>query len=87
MKIINEKGKLFGLINIIDLSVLLIAVLLAAAVGYKAMGPKINQGSVQTKEATFIVKLSVKPQTLADSLAPGDRIVSEIGRASCRERV
>ena len=35
MKIINEKGKLFGLINIVDLLVLIAAVAVAAGVGYK----------------------------------------------------
>jgi len=34
MKIINEKGKLFGLINIVDLLVLIAAVAVAAGVGY-----------------------------------------------------
>ena len=37
MKIINEKGKLFGLINIVDLLVLIAAVAVAAGVGYKLL--------------------------------------------------
>ena len=46
MKIINEKGKLFGLINIVDLLVLIAAVAVAAGVGYKLFAPQIKE-SVQ----------------------------------------
>ena len=42
MKIINEKGKLFGLINIVDLLVLIAAVAVAAGVGYKLFAPQIK---------------------------------------------
>ena len=42
MKIINEKGKLFGLINIVDLIVLLLVVAVIGVVGTKLMGSKVN---------------------------------------------
>ena len=35
MKIINEKGKLFGVINIVDLLVVLAVIAVAAGIGYK----------------------------------------------------
>ncbi len=39
MKIVNEKGKLFGIINIIDLVILLCIVLVAGALVYKFAAP------------------------------------------------
>ena len=57
MKIINEKGKLFGIINVVDLLVLVAAIAVVAGVGYKLFAKQIKE------------------------------VDTEIGRASCRERV
>lgn len=40
MKIINEKGKLFGIINLVDLLVLLLVIAVVAVVGIKLFGTK-----------------------------------------------
>lgn len=40
MKIINEKGKLFGVINIVDLLVVLAVIAVAAGIGYKLLQPR-----------------------------------------------
>ena len=45
MKIINEKGKLFGLINIVDLLVLVAAIAVVAGVGYKLFAPRSRSRS------------------------------------------
>lgn len=76
MRIINEKGKLFGLINIIDLTVIVVIILLVGAVGYKVLGSKIQTQNVETKDVTFVVKLSLKPQYYLDALKEGDKILS-----------
>lgn len=76
MKIINEKGKLFGLINIIDLAFLIIILLLAGAIGYKTLGSKIRPQNVVVKDVSFVVKLSLKPQSYVNSLKVGDKILS-----------
>jgi hypothetical protein len=76
MKIINEKGKLFGIINIIDLAVIVIILLLVGAVGYKFLGSKIKTQNVATKDVTFVVKLSLKPPYYLDALKEGDKLVS-----------
>ena len=41
MKIINEKGKLFGLINIVDFLVLLAVLAVVGGLGWKLLGPKV----------------------------------------------
>ena len=56
MKIINEKGKLFGLINIVDLLVLIAAVAVAAGVGYKLFAPQIKESVQPQVELTAIVR-------------------------------
>ena len=40
MKIINEKGKLFGVINVVDLLVLLAVIAVVIGVGYKLLPPR-----------------------------------------------
>ncbi len=40
MKIIDEKGRLFGKINLIDLLVIVLVVAVVAAVGWKLVGKK-----------------------------------------------
>ena len=41
MKIINEKGKLFGLINIVDFLVLLAALAVIGGLGWKLLGTQV----------------------------------------------
>ncbi len=78
MKIINEKGKLFGIINVIDLAVLLVIVLMAGAIGYKVLSPRIQPQSVETRDVTFVVKITLKPRHYLDAINKGDKIVSGI---------
>lgn len=42
MKILDQKGKLFGKINLIDLIVVLVLVAVVAAVGWKLAGPSVT---------------------------------------------
>ncbi len=42
MKVLDEKGKLFGKINLIDLIVIVVLVLVVAAVGWKLAGSQIT---------------------------------------------
>ncbi len=48
MKLINEKGKLFGLINLVDLVCLLLVVLVLGGVGWKLLGPKVEEAVAPT---------------------------------------
>ena len=41
MKVLDEKGKLFGKINLIDLIVIVVLVLILVAVGWKLAGSRI----------------------------------------------
>ena len=56
MKIIDEKGRLFGKINLIDLLVLVLVVAVVLAVGWKLVGKKAAASvSNNNHEITFIV--------------------------------
>jgi hypothetical protein len=74
MKLIDEKGKVFGLINIIDLVILLVIVLVAAGAAYKYTH-KTVQGEVKTVEFQVMVPC-VRPE-LAKSVKVGDKMVKD----------
>lgn len=80
MKLINDKGKIFGLINIVDLIVLVIIVAIVGAVGYRAMSPKVNANvdSDTPKEQycyVTVVAQQAVPEAV-DELKVGDKLVA-----------
>lgn len=58
MKIVNEKGKLFGLINVVDLIVLVVVLLLAAALFIKFVLPAANE--VISPESQMVVTVRIR---------------------------
>ncbi len=58
MKIVNEKGKLFGLINVVDLIILLAIVLVAVAAVYKFAAPAA--GEVISPKSDMYVTMRVR---------------------------
>ena len=66
MKIIDEKGRLFGKINLIDLLVIVLVVAVVAAVGWKLVGKKAAASvSDNTHEMTFTVLFEDQPAEVA----------------------
>ena len=57
MKLINEKGKLFGLINLVDLGCILIVVLLAAGLGWKLLGNQVQTAVAPTTTMTTTMRV------------------------------
>lgn len=57
MKVLNEKGKLFGIINIVDLLVLLAVIAVVAGVGYKLFAPQIADYTQEQVEMTVVVRV------------------------------
>lgn len=76
MKIIDEKGKLFGLINIFDLAILLVIVLVAGTVGYKVLGGRLSgtASNGQSKYYLVTIKCEQASEKAAQALKPGDKI-------------
>ncbi len=57
MKLISEKGKLFGIINVVDLICLLIILLAAAAFGWKILGSQVQSAVAPTVEMTTTLRI------------------------------
>lgn len=66
MKVINQKGKLFGLINIVDLIVLVLIIAAGISV-FKLKGDTAANPLAGNNEITYTVKVEgVQPEVLAD---------------------
>lgn len=73
MKIIDKKGRLFGLINIVDL--LIIVLLLAlVAVGVKRFGNKAAVGEATTKKGVITAEIKDVRDVTAKNVKVGDPI-------------
>lgn len=79
-KIIDEKGKLFGFINVVDLMVIIVILAIIATVLVRIVSPKRNAEGTSVIEgkqevyATLYVQNAV-PESL-DILKPGDKLVA-----------
>ena len=83
MKIINEKGKLFGIINVVDLLVLVAAIAVVAGVGYKLFAKQIASPqvsltmTVRVRGATpFLVNEVQRNSQVGKSLVNGNSYVN-----------
>lgn len=78
MKIINEKGKLFGLINIVDLSIIILVILIGAVVVLttvgKDVGPITSEESLQEITVTF--RSAVRSDEQLKALKEKDQLIS-----------
>lgn len=74
MKVINEKGKLFGVINIVDLLVLLAAIAVVAGVGYKLFAPKIADVTAKQVELTMVVRVRGATPFLQDEVERNSQV-------------
>lgn len=73
MALIDNKGKLFGKVNIIDLSIILVVVLVAAAV-YGVYFRKTESAEATADRIEYDVELTVKPEEFVDAIKIGDEI-------------
>lgn len=74
MKLIDEKGKLFGLINIVDFLVLLAVLLVLGGAVYKFKGPGSGESTTRTVKVTVLAP-ALRPEMLT-SIKVGDRMAS-----------
>lgn len=72
MKLIDEKGKVFGLINIVDLIIISVVLLVAAGAAYKYIN-KSAPGAAVTVEFEVMIP-HVRPE-LTEAIKAGDRMV------------
>jgi hypothetical protein len=74
MKLIDEKGKFLGLINIIDLLVLIAVLLVIGGAVYKIKGQDNAQNAPKTVKVTVLAP-AIRPEMLTN-VKVGDKIVS-----------
>lgn len=68
MKLINEKGKLFGLINIVDLFVLIAILAVLGGVGWKLFAPKVAEVTSPQVEMTTVMRVRGATPFLVEEL-------------------
>lgn len=73
MKIIDKKGRLFGLINIVDL-LIIILILALVAVGVKRFGNKAAVGEATTKKGVITAEIKDVRDVTAKNVKVGDPI-------------
>lgn len=73
MKIIDKKGRLFGLINLVDLLVIIL-ILALALVGVKRFGSKGAVGEVTTKKGVITAEIKDVRDVTANNVKVGDPI-------------
>ena len=80
-KLLDDKGRLFGIINIIDIAVILIVLLLAAAVYVKYNVLEKTSVSAENTPITYEITIEGIRQSALDTLRSGDTLYSAEGGA------
>lgn len=57
MKVVNEKGKLFGKINLVDLFLIVFVLIVAAGVMWKVFGAQVTQIVSNSRDVTYTVRI------------------------------
>ncbi len=86
MKIINEKGKLFGLINIVDLSIIVLILLIGTVFLLKTMGKDVGPiTSVENQQnITVTFRSAVRNDEQIKALKENDQLISILKPTSAR---
>lgn len=58
MKIVNEKGKLFGLVNLVDLIIAAAVICLVGAIIWQLAGDKVSEAVSPEAEMTVVMKVA-----------------------------
>ena len=74
MKIINEKGKLFGIINVVDLIVLLAVICVLGAIVWQLLGDRVNDALSEQTEMTLVVSIAGSHPDLVEEITRQDLV-------------
>jgi len=74
MKIINEKGKLFGIINIVDLIIIIAVVLVIGAVAWQLFGDRVSDAVAEEEELTAVVVIAGAHPDLVEEVMRQDLV-------------
>lgn len=82
MKIINEKGKLFGIINIVDLVILVAVVVVVGAIVWQVFGDRVSDAVSQQEEVTLVVAIPDCPPDLVEEAMRQDLVGKQLVMSS-----
>ena len=74
MKIIYEIGKLFGIINVVDLVVLLAVVCVFGAIIWQLLGDRVNDALSEQTEMTLVVSIAGSHPDLVEEITRQDLV-------------
>ncbi len=74
MKLVNEKGKLFGLINVVDLLIFVAVIAVAGAIAWQVLGTKVNEAVSTQVELTAEIVIVGTPPRLVDEAVRQDLV-------------
>lgn len=75
MKLLDEKGRFLGKINLIDLVVIFLIMFLVIAAGYKLLGSRLPASPTAQGEVTAVIKCSSKSESVAKSVQKDQKLV------------
>ena len=78
-KIIDERGRLFGLISFIDVIVLAVVIVIAVAVFTKFNAKESPVTTTSTVNVTYTIKVPMIRQKTVNLIRPGDKLYNESG--------
>ena len=87
MKIINEKGKLFGLINVVDLIVLLLVIAVVGVLATKLLGNRVTEAVVQKVDCYAQVRIIGAHPTLVEEVQRQNLVGQRLHRRDDRGRL
>ncbi len=79
MRFIDEKGRLFGIINPVDLIVIVLVLSIVGGIGYRFLSSMLNMSEnslEEEKEAYVTLYASLQIPEVAESIKIGDRLVA-----------
>lgn len=74
MKIVNEKGKLFGIINVVDLVILLAVVVVVGAIIWQVFGNRVTDAVSKQEEVTIVVSIAGSHPDLVEEVLRQDLV-------------
>ncbi|MBR6555826.1 MAG: DUF4330 domain-containing protein [Clostridia bacterium] len=74
MKLINEKGRLFGIINPVDLVILLVILLAVGGIGWKVLGAAESKAETDLVNATVVVHIRGAMNEVVEGIEKADPV-------------
>ncbi|MDO4581010.1 MAG: DUF4330 domain-containing protein [Bacillota bacterium] len=74
MKIVNEKGKLFGIINVVDLLILLVVLCVGGVIVWQLVGDRVSQAVAPQVEAKAVAIIEGAPPELVEEVLRQDLV-------------